>query len=188
VNENIKHLRQIIENSIPAETTSGQPSLTLAEAQVCLDLLEADFREAREREKPEVRGLLHTVVKWINAGHMIPNDDGAMSLHADQKRATAAKMGMRLVQGTWLHAANKAVEPHENTATPMLDPALSNLAAALTWLYGNVSRVVCISHGGPGGKWYVRLEDEDGESPSDAANDDIATAIGDAMCGVEAKP
>jgi len=181
MNENIKHLRQIIEHNIPEETP-------IAEALAVLDLLEADFREAREREKPEVRGLLHTVVKWIMAGYLIPNDKAFMELHTDHKRAVAAKMGVRLAMGAWLSAAAKACEPHENTARPMLDPNLSNLAAALTWMYGNVSRIVCISNGGPGGKWYVRLEDEDGESASDAANDDIATAIGDAMCGVEAKP
>jgi len=181
MNENIKHLRQILENA-----TMHEP--TRIEAQVCLDLLEADFREAREREKPEVRGLLHTVVKWIMAGYLIPNDEAFLSLHADKKRAVAAKMGVRLAMGAWLSSAAKACEPHENTARPMLDPNLSNLAAALTWLRGHTDRSVSIQHGGMGGKWYVRLEDEDGESPSDGANDDITTAIGDAMCGVEAKP
>lgn len=188
MNENIKHLREIIEHAVPAETTSGQPSPTLAEAQVCLDLLEADFTEARERERPEVRGLLHTVVKWIMAGHLIPNDEAFMSLHADKKRAVAAKMGVRLAMGAWLSAAAKACEPHENCATPMLDPNLSNLAAALTWLRGNSDRHIAMSHGGPGGRWYVRFDDEGGESPSDGTNEDITTAIGDAMCGLEAHP
>jgi hypothetical protein len=179
MNENIKHLREIINhNNLTNDTTR-------AEAQVVLDLLEADLREAREREKPEVRGLLHTIVKWINAGHMVPNDHEIMTLHTDKKRATAAKMGVRLAMGAWLSAANKAVEPHEDTATPMLDPALSNLAAALSWAKGNDERKIIVSHGGK--HWYIRLEDEDGESPSDAVNDDLASAIGDAICGMEAK-
>lgn len=181
MNENIKHLREIIEHNIPEETP-------IAEALAVLDLLEADFREARERDKPEVRGLLHTVVKWIMAGYLIPNDEAFMSLHADKKRAVAAKMGVRLAMGAWLSSAAKACEPHENTARPMLDPNLSNLAAALTWLRGHTDRSISIQHGGTGGKWYVRLEDEGGESPSDGANEDITTAIGDSICGVEAKP
>jgi hypothetical protein len=209
VNENIKHLRQIIENSIPAETTSGQPSPTLAEAQVVLDLLEADMREATEQvtnikamredmaneierlqvdSKPEIRGLLHTVVKWIMAGHMTPNDEAIVGMHADKKRAVAAKMGVRLAMGAWLSAAAKACHPHENCATPILDPNLSNLSAALSWLQSDADRSITISHGGEGGLWYVRMKDEGGESPSDGANQEITTAIGDAMCGMEAKP
>jgi len=209
MNENIKHLRQIIENAIPTETASGKLSPTLAEAQVVLDLLEADMRESTEQvanikamredmaneierlqrdSKPEVRGLLHTVTKWIMAGHMVPNDEAITGMHADKKRATAAKMGVRLAMGAWLSAAAKACEPHENCATPILDPTLSNLAAGLTWLRGNPDRSINITHGGDGGLWYIRLEDEAGESPSDGANQDITTAIGDAMCGMEARP
>ena len=185
MNENIKHLRQIIEHSIPPTTTSGQPSPTLAEAMVVLDLLESDLQEAREREKPDIRGLLHTVTKWINAGHLVPNDEAAMAMHPDPKRATAAKMGMRLAQGAWLCAANKAVEPHENTGTPLLDTTLSNLAAALTWIRDDENRKIILSHGGRGGMYYAKLEDEHGEAPSDGVNDEPTTAIGDAMMGME---
>jgi hypothetical protein len=181
VNENIKHLRQIItHNNLTNDTTR-------AEAQAVLDLLEADLREAREREKPEVRGLLHTVVKWINAGHMVPNDHEIMTLHTDKKRATAAKMGARLAMGAWLSAANKAVEPHEDTATPLLDTTLSNLAAALSWIKGEGDRRIILQHGGHGGKFYAKLEDEDGESPSDGVSDEPHFAIADAMAGMEAK-
>lgn len=186
MSENIKHLRQIIENSIPATTASGKPSPTLAEAHAVLDLLEADLREAREREKPEIRGLLHTVTKWINAGHLVPNDDGAMALHPDPKRATAAKMGMRLAQGAWLTAANKAVEPHENTGTPLLDTTLSNLAAALFWLRTNDERKIILSHGGDGGKFYANLKDEDGQYASDGVGEEPQDAIAEAMAGMEA--
>lgn len=187
MNENIKHLRQIIEHCIPATTTNSQPSQTLAEAQVVLDLLEADLREARERERPEVRGLLHTVVKWINTGHLVPNDHEIVMLHTDKKRQTAAKMGVRLAMGAWLSAANKAVEPHENTATPLLDTTLSNLAAALSWLKSGDAHQIVLQHGGRGGKFYARLDDE-GASLSDGASDEPHFAIADAMSGMGAKP
>lgn len=177
MNENIKHLRQIVEHNIPEETP-------IAEALAVLDMLEADMRDS----KPEIRGLLHTVVKWIMAGHMTPNEEAIMGMHADKKRATAAKMGVRLAMGAWLSAAAKACHPHENCATPILDPNLSNLAAALSWLQSDADRSITISHGGEGGLWYVRMKDEGGESPSDGANQEITTAIGDAMCGMEAKP
>lgn len=237
MNENIKHLRQIIENSIPATTTSGRPSPTLAEAMAVLDLLEADMRNTdrqleqtigerdaaeealsqayflitgrspewsnlfgnkeaieeidacqrllREREKPEIRGLLHTVTKWINAGHLVPNDDTAMLLHPDPKRATAAKMGMRLAQGAWLAAANKAVEPHENTGAPLLDTTLSNLSAALTWIKGHEERKIILSHGGDGGKYYANMKDEDGQYASDGVGKEPQDAIAEAMAGME---